>query len=860
MRGMLSSTTIVSRDQYIERSADLQIQRIISEMARPGYVLVARQMGKTNLLLHTKDVMQSDKNIFVYADFSTMASYSEQECLNSLIDTAIESKFDLLSDAEEEIASLRKRESYNASKMFYRELRIILKYVDKLVFILDEIDALTRTEYSDRIFSLIRGHYYANTNYPELKRATYILSGVIEPKDIIKDPNISPFNIGEKIYMNDFTYDEFLHIIEHSEYLSSRSYDIINRLYYWTKGQPRMSWDLCSSAEEYKVKTVQDVDSIVRSMYLKSYDRAPIDAIREKVKLDSELREALIQLSIDRGDSITDDIKSKLYLAGIIDYQQASVCIKNPILEKSLPYDWLISLHDQDLNYLSVADKSIHLERDYKKAITHLTKFLESNPTNIEDIDKAHYLLGEAHFKSYRTDMSLVYLEKLMNRGSATKFYYDSILLKGNTLAVAGQYLEAEKCFRYFIQNPDIKDTELLFKASTGIASVLLAQETPERWDEAESVLQDFLTHCNAQALKPDYFTLIFYYLACIEEKRGNHKSAVANIDNALKAAQPNERPYLLYIKHENVDVSSKGDTATELYESLSLIKSRPESKDYENILGFNLVYASQILSMLMLKYPQFDVTKYLRYFLYESKENAVIYIHEILVQNNDNKASEFFELILRLLENDEWLFGLDHCSILAMRQIRDYDKCEVALTVISGITEDTYLPDYIQELFSTIISFYIKKNSYAEAGRILKSYRELETKITQKVRGFDLLIDYYECRILYKGGKLVEFPSKAAVLLNSMIEYSNTIGAASEERLPQADVTNIINNLQHWLSATQLNKRKLGIDAQFLGQIERNTRICVQYIATGEIKKGKYKALERDLTLGICILIEILG
>lgn len=201
---MLSSTTIVSRDQYIERSADLQIQRIISEMARPGYVLVARQMGKTNLLLHTKEVMQSDKNIFVYADFSTMASYSEQECLNSLVDTAIESKFDLLSDAEEEIASLRKRESYNASKMFYRELRIILKYVDKLVFILDEIDALTRTEYSDRIFSLIRGHYYANTNYPELKRATYILSGVIEPKDIIKDPNISPFNIGEKILYERF--------------------------------------------------------------------------------------------------------------------------------------------------------------------------------------------------------------------------------------------------------------------------------------------------------------------------------------------------------------------------------------------------------------------------------------------------------------------------------------------------------------------------------------------------------------------------------------------------------------------------------------------------------------------------------
>ncbi len=84
-----------------------------------------------------------------------------------------------------------------------------MKYVDKIVVILDEIYALTRREYSDHIFSLIRGHYFASTNFPELKKATFILSGVIEPKDIIKDNNISPFNIGEKIYLLDFSYDEF---------------------------------------------------------------------------------------------------------------------------------------------------------------------------------------------------------------------------------------------------------------------------------------------------------------------------------------------------------------------------------------------------------------------------------------------------------------------------------------------------------------------------------------------------------------------------------------------------------------------------------------------------------------------------
>lgn len=278
------------------------------------------------------------------------------------------SEFAIFAKAEDEIIELRQKPTYKAIRMFNRELRILLQYVDKIVFILDEIDALTRTEYSDKIFSLIRGHYYANANFPELKRATYILSGVIEPKDIIKDPDISPFNIGEKIYMGDFTRVEFQKLINSSDYLNKCSADIIDRLYYWTKGQPRMSWDLCNTAEKTHVTSLAEVDNLVQEMYLTTYDLAPVDSIRDKVKADSELRDALIQLSIDKGNSLSDDVKSKLYLAGIIGYEQTVPGFKNPILARSLSYDWLLSLHSQELNYLSVADKSIHLERDYKKA------------------------------------------------------------------------------------------------------------------------------------------------------------------------------------------------------------------------------------------------------------------------------------------------------------------------------------------------------------------------------------------------------------------------------------------------------------------------------------------------------------
>lgn len=860
MRGMLSSTTIVSREQYIERSADTQIQRIISDMARPGYVLVARQMGKTNLLLHTKEVMQSDKNIFVYADFSTMSSYSEQECLNSLIDTAIEANYDLLGDAEEEISILRKRESYNASKMYYRELRIILKYVDKLVFILDEIDALTRTEYSDRIFSLIRGHYYANTNFPELKKATYILSGVIEPKDIIKDHNISPFNIGEKIYMSDFTYSEFLNIIRSSEYLHSCSTDIIERLYYWTKGQPRMSWDLCSAAEEHKVKTVDDVDALVRLLYLISYDKAPIDAIREKVKLDSQLREALIQLSIDKGDSLSDDVKSKLYLAGVIDYDQTNIGFKNPILAQSLTYDWLLSLHDQELNYLSVADRSIHLERDYKKAISNLTKYLDSNPTDIEDVDKAHYLLGEAYFKSYSHDKSLLIIDKLMQRGPKTKLYYDSVLLKGNALYGNEEYLAAESCYRDIINNANLCGTEMYFKALFGLVTVLITQDNEAQWDEAYRLIKESLSNSKQQLLELQYLSTAYYYLACIDIKKAHKDVAVMHIDSALKTAQPNERPYLLYIKHESVSEEAKIDTASELYQSLDAIKTRPELEDFDNPLGFNLMFASQILSMLMLSYPQLDVTRFLRFFLYESKENAVIYIYEILLKDNNEMSQPFFDYIVSLLFAEDWMFDLSSRCSIALHQIREYSRNQVAETIISGLdVNSSYFPGVIQELFSTIVLFYIKNETFSSAISTLNIYRALEARISKKSEHISLLLDYYECYLLYKDNKLSAFMQRGAVLLKNVTEYWQRYDTLSDDRLPIADVNNITGQLKKWLTQTEQNKQTLGITHTSYKHLERNSKIVVRYLSDGHEQEGKYKNLELDLRLGICRLVKIL-
>jgi len=204
MPKVLKPYTIIPSELYVQRDADRQIKNIISDMGRPGYVLVSRQMGKTNLLLNAKRKLETPDDVFVYVDLSNPFE-NARTCFENIIDTAVETNLEKFEDVYRTILDRRKALFETPPhKQHTNELRSLLKSISgKLVIILDEIDALTKTNYSDQIFAQIRSIYFSRVNFKELEKLTYILSGVIEPTEIIKDPKISPFNIGQKIFLND---------------------------------------------------------------------------------------------------------------------------------------------------------------------------------------------------------------------------------------------------------------------------------------------------------------------------------------------------------------------------------------------------------------------------------------------------------------------------------------------------------------------------------------------------------------------------------------------------------------------------------------------------------------------------------
>ena len=492
----LTSYTEVPYDLYVERRADAQLHSIIEAMQRPGYVLVPRQTGKTNLLLRAKRRWEDENDLYVYIDLSTLCE-TEIGCFQALIDIAIDTHESILGPVKEKIDSLRLNNvSKSPVQAHNEELRELLKVTPrKLVFILDEIDAVTRTGFSDNFFSQIRSTYFSRINYPVLKKLTYVLSGVVEPSEIIKNPKISPFNIGEKIYLDDFTRNEFDVFIEKAG-LSFLGEDVINRIYEWTGGNPRMTWDVCYKLQTMEYHIPDSVDIIVKKMYLTAYDQPPIDTIRSLVKEDHEIRKAVIQLVHGNSEAISDKMKSKLYLYGIVNYYDTDVRIKNQIIRKSLSLSWLQKLEEEDKGLLANAQE-LYRKRLYKECADRFDLFLRNNDDFPEDeAPLCYFYMGACHFhlKSFVT--SVQYLsEKQLDAQSSPKYYRLEQFILGEDCLMIGKWdSKALGHFNNAMKSGNVHD-EVFYWSKLGslIARQRLAKDDN---NELQSVMSEYELLC----------------------------------------------------------------------------------------------------------------------------------------------------------------------------------------------------------------------------------------------------------------------------------------------------------------------------------------------------------------------------
>ena len=194
---------------YVERDTDEDFLQAIKQ--RDSIVLVkgARQMGKTSLLARGLQQARMAGAAVALTDFQKLNA-ANLESIENFFLALSEMIYDQLDvDTEPEDAWSPRR---GASINFERYIRrVVLKQIGgPLVWAMDEVDRLLTCPFGSEVFGLFRSWHNERSLDPASpwEHLTLAIVYATEPHLFITDPNQSPFNVGTKLELRDFTVEQ----------------------------------------------------------------------------------------------------------------------------------------------------------------------------------------------------------------------------------------------------------------------------------------------------------------------------------------------------------------------------------------------------------------------------------------------------------------------------------------------------------------------------------------------------------------------------------------------------------------------------------------------------------------------------
>jgi len=189
---------------YLERRSDSAFHTALS--LRPMIVLVkgARQIGKTSLLVRGVEQIRRRDARMVYVDlqsFERQKLRTQREFFSTL--SRIFARELGLGITMDDIYDERDGPNKNFENFLFRHA-----LESPVMWFMDEVDRLFDFDFYTDVFSLMRSWHNRRPIHPELGNLTLILSYATETHLLIEDVYQSPFNVGVKVEIEDFTPEQ----------------------------------------------------------------------------------------------------------------------------------------------------------------------------------------------------------------------------------------------------------------------------------------------------------------------------------------------------------------------------------------------------------------------------------------------------------------------------------------------------------------------------------------------------------------------------------------------------------------------------------------------------------------------------
>lgn len=299
---------------YVERETDFAMHRALDEREPVVLVFGPRQVGKTSLLARSASQLREEGAQVVVTDFQSFGK-SEVDRATTLYRSLIHSMATQL--------GLTYEPSWNDwigpnSNLDAHIDGLLRQTVGRVCWAMDEVDRVFGSEYADDFFGLVRSWHNRQALDPggPWSRLSLIISYATEAHLFIKDLNQSPFNVGLRINLRDFS--DFEVDALGSRYASHVA-DSSKAVFQVTNGHPFLTRRAFGYLESGR--SVADLRDNAAS------DNGPfaehLHRLYETVVLTDETRKAVIGLL--RGDENTDKpVLMRLVSAGLLDLSLSS--------------------------------------------------------------------------------------------------------------------------------------------------------------------------------------------------------------------------------------------------------------------------------------------------------------------------------------------------------------------------------------------------------------------------------------------------------------------------------------------------------------------------------------------------------
>ncbi len=364
---------------YVNRPADEELfSRVLA--GEFCYVLSARQMGKSSLMIRTAIRLKQEGVAASIIDLTKIGTNVTLEQWYFGLITKLCRQLHLSVNSE---LWWNEKSSLGAVQRFTDFLHdvVLAEIRGPVVIFIDEIDNTLKLDFSDDFFAAIRSVYNERAREGIYQRLTIVLLGVATPAELIKDRSLTPFNIGQGINLYDFRRAD-ASILESGLQIAYPEYGeaIFARIFYWTNGHPYLTQKLCLYAAELGLKqlglkhwneylgetnlkspfsevlpnsenapwTDDRVDELIERLFLSedANRETNLQFVRDNISVNAQ-RQRLLKLyqRIYQNEIVHEDERSadqnQLKLIGLVRVEKGILKVRNEIYRRVFNLQWI---------------------------------------------------------------------------------------------------------------------------------------------------------------------------------------------------------------------------------------------------------------------------------------------------------------------------------------------------------------------------------------------------------------------------------------------------------------------------------------------------------------------------------------